>query len=499
MITAWEANPKAPNPYEEPESGKQSFIILRFLLSLIIITATTLQDVRLVVAREEVAQIALGKLPRHKISLSAFLITGFELEDSQYVACNFFHFPPSLILIFSRYLIRREASQMKGVKTSKQLADLQEKRNALLTRIQNWREVQFIYTPHVVSLISQVLRPETNTPPTVSISPAPETLPENMPLFLPSSLPADIRALPELKEICQLERRLREPQADDALADIRRQRRVIQGLWHFKRLNMSGIGNKPNTRMVSLYKHFDNKTDRAAEKYRSAWRALSVLDPSGSWLMRFKELKKEDISGPGKEPDDNSSNSRFQLSWIWLVPRNSGLSNVETTIGEDEFNGTMQVEWSKARARMERWKEELLIVQEEMRRVIVYLKWKGAWWHERSSLRDHVDGTILSGVSGYAHKQAAICSRMAENCAAYWLPHLREKGIKPAWESDYEHLLRTSIGVEEEGEALDTVGGEEEDEGVALDDYEEGDEENGYEEDVDAELVLDDIDLGIDD
>jgi hypothetical protein len=22
MITAWEANPKAPNPYEEPESGK---------------------------------------------------------------------------------------------------------------------------------------------------------------------------------------------------------------------------------------------------------------------------------------------------------------------------------------------------------------------------------------------------------------------------------------------------------------------------------------------
>jgi hypothetical protein len=158
---------------------------------------------------------------------------------------------------------------MKGVKTSKQLADLQEKRNALLTRIQNWREVQFIYTPHVVSLISQALCPETNAP-AVSIPPAPETLPENIPLFLPSSLPADVRALPELQKICQLERRLREPQADDALADIRRQRRVIQGLWHFKRLNMSGIGNKPNTRMVSLYKRFDNKTNRATEKYRSA-------------------------------------------------------------------------------------------------------------------------------------------------------------------------------------------------------------------------------------
>ena len=46
---------------------------------------TTLQDVRLVIAREEAAQVGLGKLPWHKISLSAFLITGFELEDSQYV------------------------------------------------------------------------------------------------------------------------------------------------------------------------------------------------------------------------------------------------------------------------------------------------------------------------------------------------------------------------------------------------------------------------------
>ena len=74
-----------------------------------------------------------------------------------------------------------------------------------------------------------------------------------------------------------------------------------------------------------------------------------------------------------------------------------------TTIGEDEFNGTMQVEWLKARARTQRWNEELLIVQEEMQRAIVYLKWKEAWWHEKSSLQDHGDGTILSGVSGYAH------------------------------------------------------------------------------------------------
>ena len=150
---------------------------------------------------------------------------------------------------------------MKGLRTSKQLADLQEKHNALLHLIQNWREVQLIYTPHVASLFShlQLQSSESNSPAALSI-PSPKTLPENIPLFLPSSLPPHICTLPELKEICQLERRLREPQADDALAEVQRQCRVIQGLWQFKCLNISGTGNRPNTRMITLYKRFDNKT-----------------------------------------------------------------------------------------------------------------------------------------------------------------------------------------------------------------------------------------------
>ena len=364
---------------------------------------------------------------------------------------------------------------MKGRKTNKQLADLQEKRNALLVQIRNWREVQLVYTPHVASLISHAQPPETNADPV-------KTLPETIPLFMPSTMPPQLRALPELKKICQLERRLREPQADGALAEVRHQRRVIQGLWQFKRLNISGMGNKPNTRMITLYKHFDKKTCRAAEKYRTAWSALCVLDPDGSWSVRLKELKREHISGPGKEPDD-SSNSRYQPSWIWLVPCASGLRNVETTIGEDEFNKSMQVEWSKARARMRRWNEELLIIKEEMRRAIVYHKWRAAWWRERSLLREHADATILSGISGYAHKQATICTHMAERCAVYWLPHLKEKGFTPVWASDYEHFLHEGLD-----DGVDVSKGEGEYEGD--EDGVEGDLDLD-EDEVDGEVDLD--------
>jgi len=160
------------------------------------------------------------------------------------------------ILNICRYLICCKASQKKGLRTSKQLADLQDKQNALSRLIQNWREVQLVYIPHVATLL---LQPQ--SPPDATASSPPGVLAKNIPLLLPSSLPPHICALPELKEICKLERRLREPQADDTLSEVRHQRRIIQGLWLFKRLNVSGTGNRPNTRMLSLYQRFNNKTD----------------------------------------------------------------------------------------------------------------------------------------------------------------------------------------------------------------------------------------------
>jgi hypothetical protein len=328
---------------------------------------------------------------------------------------------------------------MKGLRSSKQLADLQEKRNGLLRLIQNWRAVQLVYIPHVASLLAQSSSaPDSDT---TTISSTPENLAENIPLLLPSALPHHIRNLPELAEVCKLEQRLREPQADDALASIQRQRRVIQGLWQFKRLNASGIGNRPNTKMLTLYKRFDSKTKRAAEEYRSAWRALRVLDPNGSWSIRLKELKDSDISGPGKDPEDKTTtNSRYNPSWIWLVPGATGTSLSAAQITNDEFHDSMRVEWAKARARMMRWDEELLIVQEEMRRVIEYLRWKAVWWQARTSLRGHSDSGIVSGISGYANKQAAICSRLAERCASYWVPRLKDKDITPSWVSYFPGL-----------------------------------------------------------
>jgi len=114
----------------------------------------------------------------------------------------------------------------------------------------------------------------------------------SIPLYLPSTFPVHIRDEPRMKSICEKEKRLREAQADDALNEIQRHRRVIQGLWQFKKINVSGTGNRPNTQMLTLFNGIQEKVNRAANRYRRARNALLILDPDAqSKPPRFREAE----------------------------------------------------------------------------------------------------------------------------------------------------------------------------------------------------------------
>jgi len=328
-----------------------------------------------------------------------------------------------------RFIFKRELSRTKGKKTSKQLADLEEKRSALIRQIMIFRPIQLAYTPHVASLL----------PLDAADSDSYYCNPESIPLYFPSSLPPEIRQCPELKEIHDVEQRLREAQANDALADVRRLRRVVQGLWQFKKLNVSGTGNRANTRTLDSYSRIQTKLQRAANRYNMAHSALIALDPNGQWKEQFKELKPSDIRGPGRNPDnpeDGNSNGRFEPSWIWLVTCSQKERGDNQS--EDEFNHSMRSEWAQTRARMCRWKEEFLIIQEEMRRVLEFFGWRSTWWLDQANRRINLDPSIKSGIVAYAHKQSSLCLRMAARCARYWLPVMKKHGIIPTWGSKYE-------------------------------------------------------------
>jgi len=322
------------------------------------------------------------------------------------------------------------ASRGTTGKGKKQQADLHDRRTALQHQIYAWRQAQLVYTPHAAAMVASSASLDDNGLPRVEVA-------ENAPLFLPSSFPADVRSLSEMNRVCNMEKKLRLAQAEDALVEIRRQRRIVQGLWQFKKLNVTGTGNRPNTKMLTLYNRISHKIEHAAHRYRTARSALLVLDPEGDWKERLKELRREDIRGPGRDlGDKKTTNGRFEPSWIWLVQRNpTPMSQTEA-----EFNASMKVEWAKTRARMMRWKEEYMIVQEEMRRVLAWFEWKALWWEKQTIGRATGQPDVLHGASAYAHKQAHIVRCMALRCAVDWLPALRKLGIEPAWSISYPQI-----------------------------------------------------------
>jgi len=374
-------------------------------------------------------------------------------------------------------------AERKRAKTSKQNADLQEKRNTLSRRIQQWREVQLAYTPTVAT---HVVRAGS----TAGSNELESGFAENVPLFLPSGISDAARQ--SIPQVSKKELRLRMAQADEALEDVRRGRRMITGLVQFKKLNISGAGNKPNTRMRTLYNRLQLRIQRAADRYRAARDALLVLDLNGTWRDRFRKLNPTDIRGPGRQEDDKvtQTNSRYEISWIWLVLRSEGGLG-----GEEAFDETMRSEWAKMKARRDRWDEEYQLVQEEMRRTVAYLEWKASWWKAQALRRIVDDPALELGLSAYAYRQESLLTSLAASSALKWIGALQSNGVTAEWANKY--VITKKSPVFSSGDSGVSIGhsnaGCEDDDNECLDDG--GDLENEGDDDDDDDSRFERYDL----
>jgi hypothetical protein len=97
----------------------------------------------------------------------------------------------------------------------------------------------------------------------------------------------------------------------------------------------------------------------------------------------------------------------------------------------------MSVEWAKTKARADRWCEEVLLITEEMRRVICFLEWKAGWWTSQSALRVTAPPNVQRGIAAYAAKQAAISRSLAQSFAQRWHPILTKYHIPVQWPAQY--------------------------------------------------------------
>lgn len=359
---------------------------------------------------------------------------------------------------FRRQLVH-ELSQQKS--TTTRAAELQQKCNTLRHRINKWRDIQLSYMPGVThaqalwesgQLLSTPSPSSLSTPATssshsishsngsASVTPSSNVVtseqPDIIPLFLPSQLPESLWQSGCVPGLVEKEKRLRVAQADDALGELKRLLRISATIRDYKRVQVGGVSQKVNTRARNLLERFHQKTLRCARRYTAAYNAMCALDPGGDWSARLRFLDHaKDVRSPHRDRDEESAKGKReaegtrQLSWIWRVQLPL---RVSTEIGD-----SMRVEWAKSRARAMRWGEEIVLLREEMRRVIQYLDWKSRWWKELCIGRSDAHPETRRGQAAYAHKQADMFRNMGLSFAQKWYPLLLKHSMKVDWLSEY--------------------------------------------------------------
>jgi hypothetical protein len=224
------------------------------------------------------------------------------------------------------------------------------------------------------------------------------------------------------------------------------------------------------TKNRTLLDGIEERIRDAAARYRAARVGLFRLRGPGDWESVLRELRKEDVRGINEramneeekeenrkarllagltgdgsddvdqfgEPVDltvlfdlETGEGRRQLSWLWYAGTSSDevqadgrlhqgkCCSCETLIGLTT-KIDIAVEWAKARARADRWREELILLEEEMRRTVAFCVWKSQWWKERLDLRLDVSLALAEGLRAYALEQAEREREWAAQWADKW-------------------------------------------------------------------------------
>ncbi|KAL0058812.1 hypothetical protein AAF712_014495 [Marasmius tenuissimus] len=315
-----------------------------------------------------------------------------ELAEAEGDRLKWGHILPSYECI-CLHLVGVGIGTIAGRKRTNDMTDSQgktatEHRNVLHAKLRAWSLIQPIYMPGLLRYFTEMNEE-------IPDSSNNDVEPEDIILWLSSAIP-----------LCYA-------QCFDNLDGIRHTLQLKTRMLLFKYANVSGQreGVKSQTVINSVH-------DRAkgfAEAYCAARATYLNLVGPGAWEEQLKVLKDGDVrsyvdpervkQGPGQkgtkedevgeEIEDQAEEvvndidlvsedqrdmriraqhgtgkTRLELSWIWLTSR------INTTNGTDENDEILREVWCRSRARANRAKEQVLLVREEMRQTLRYLKWK---------------------------------------------------------------------------------------------------------------------------
>ncbi|EAU92244.2 hypothetical protein CC1G_10130 [Coprinopsis cinerea okayama7 len=214
-------------------------------------------------------------------------------------------------------------------------------------------------------------------------------------------LPSSFSQLPvSMESAAQKEIQLRIAQANDALETVRTE------IGHKSFLYRSNIrladGKKQKTRGYAAVKSVNQNMRHHIRLYNQARWSLRRLGANTEILERYRDLKPEHTKAITAIYQPNApGQSRTTLSWIWTIEE---LGGSETTPYLEEL---YRVNWLRALCRMDRWKEEVTLLKEEMGWICNFFKWKEESARGWAGLKPN-----FPGHRAYAHQQADMWKRL---------------------------------------------------------------------------------------
>lgn len=249
-------------------------------------------------------------------------------------------------------------------------ADIQKARQRLRLDLKKWRSEQQLVMPLVMDVVADLPF---------------HAHPEHDKLCLPSDFTSDEQSRYLLEDIVMQELALREGEAHDALESLRQATKYLTSLRGDKAKHAKG--QTMNLRAGSQVREAEAKQRKHMEKYSEARRRMLKLGKTEDGLKEsFPVLLPTDVYMKDATDKKKVGDGRITEGWIWRLGYLGDMSDEERSAFDREgkysilsqsspqihhiLNVVDRVQWFRARADMERWQEEVEILEEELRRMV---------------------------------------------------------------------------------------------------------------------------------
>ncbi|KAI0735656.1 hypothetical protein C8Q76DRAFT_611678 [Earliella scabrosa] len=224
---------------------------------------------------------------------------------------------------------------------------------------------------------------------------------DDIDIYLPSLYHSLIRKHPALQAAVEVERKLREGQAHDALNNLRL---ALMASYSLKNLATQGAGQAHGQRVRDLEQTHRKAGNKARDEYRQIRNTMIVLGmPRAD--KTFPELTDADCQAIAESR--HRGESRTTRSWLWadlsILSRNLD-SGVKTFMIKHS-----RPHWFRCRAAKARWEEEVFLKREEMYRTLLFFR-RGidSWTSEAQAASE---GGRL-GAAVYSRRYERVCLQM---------------------------------------------------------------------------------------